>query len=176
VAYIPDDAMRRKRTLTGSAWDVYEALCAFADPDTGIVEARHWSHERLVEQTGGLALGTVKNAMTELRIGRRDTQGQKVHEGGWVEERGGCLHLLVGTFLNELRQVKKQPLALSPVGDEKSPVGDACASLPSPTGDKKSPASDDSSPTGDARGNNTELHNKIRWLMRSATSDSSSAP
>lgn len=151
MGYVPDDAMRRKREVTHSAWDVYEALCSFADPDTGIVEERFCPNKRLIEQTGGLKLGTVKNAMTELRRER------------WTEHRGGRIRLLVGTFLGELREQHSQrgqqarpspagdarPAQPSLYGDEVSPAGDAS----SPTNDGASPANDAPSPTGDGRSN-----------------------
>jgi hypothetical protein len=121
MAYVPDNAMRRKRQISRSAWDVYEQLCAFGDADAGIVEARFVSNSRLVEETG-LALGTVKNALTELR------------KKGWIEERRGRVFLLVGTFLNELRRRKK----VSSASDAPSPYGDASSSVsdaPSPVSD-----------------------------------------
>lgn len=125
--------MRRKRDITHSMWDVYEALCSFADPGTGVVEARHAPNSRLVEVTG-LRLGTVKNALTALRKTR------------WIEGRGAQIHLLVGTFLSELRGAKRTPRP-SPVSDPASPGDDAA----SPLSDAPSPVSDGRIDKGRAR-------------------------
>jgi hypothetical protein len=132
MAFIPDDAMRRKREISRSAWDVYEALCKFADKETGIVEERYlhqWHpykrHARLVEWSG-LTLGSAKNALTELRKKR------------WIAEDNGHIFLLVGTFLDKLRKPKKS--APSPV---------VSSDPPSPYNDDSSPTNDDSSFTND---------------------------
>jgi hypothetical protein len=86
MAYIPNDAMRRKRQLTPAAWDVYETLCALAGPDPGFVEgAPAERNARLVEWTQRRP-GSVKNALVELR------------RVGWVVEEGRGLRLLVGDF------------------------------------------------------------------------------
>lgn len=133
MAFVPDDAMRRKRTVSGSAWDVYETLCAFADPYTGILESRHASNARLVEWTQ-LKLGTVKNALTELR------------KQGWTTEREGQIILQVGTFLEAARRSKKSGVP-SPTNDAASPVSDDPTIQPSLTGDANTP---ESSPVSDA--------------------------
>ena len=111
MAYSPDDARARRRELSRSAWDVYDQLCAFGDPNTGVVESRFAGNARLAEFTA-LKLGTVKNAMTELR------------KKGWVEEREGRILLLVGTFLREVRRLKREAAQASPTGDAPSLVND----------------------------------------------------
>ncbi len=150
MAYVPDDAMRCKRDITHSAWDVYEALCSFADPDTGIVESRHafnlsqrQRHQRLVEFTA-LKLGTVKNALMELR------------KEGWIEERAERVYHLVGTFLNDLREWKRTPPQPSPVSDATSP-GNASAS---PHSDAPSPVSDGRVDKDRARGSDQTRPNR----------------
>jgi hypothetical protein len=94
MAFIPDDAMRRKREISHSAWDVYEQLCAWGDRHIGIVKNCYVSNSRLVEFTG-LKLGTIKNALTELR------------QKGWIEQKGREIFLHVGMFLNEIRELEK---------------------------------------------------------------------
>lgn len=118
MAYVPDDRMRRKREVSRSAWDVYEALCAFADSDTGVVESYHFNYPKLVEWSG-VALGTARNAMSELR------------KKGWADERaGGRIHL-AGVFLKEAKELaraKKTSLvndAVSLASDTASPASDA---------------------------------------------------
>ncbi|HEV7889453.1 MAG TPA: hypothetical protein VGP08_02385 [Pyrinomonadaceae bacterium] len=123
--------MRRKREIPHSAWDVYEALCAWADSETGVVEGRYIWNQRLVEWTG-LKLGTVKNALTELR--RRS----------WIIERGERTFLLVGTFLEKSRELKKGAGRSSSVSDGR-PLGN----------DGASPHSDAPSPVNDSRNNRT---------------------
>ncbi len=142
MAYVPDDAMSQKGPLTPSAWSVYEALCSLAKTDTGIVLASYFINSgetelfylKLVERTGGLAIGTIKNALSELRIGRKDSNGKIVHEGGWVGLRGGRLCLLVGTFLSKLRK----PNTATPINYSPSPHDDSA----SPISDASSPVSD----------------------------------
>lgn len=140
MAYVPDDRMRRKREVSRSAWDVYEALCSFADSDTGIVEPYHFSYAKLVEWSG-VALGTARNAMIELR------------KKGWKMEDGqGRIHL-AGVFVIEAKRLAKErkKAAASPeqpslLDDTTSLVNDA-ASLAS---DVTSPASDTASLVNDA--------------------------
>lgn len=101
MAYVPDDAIARKRDekgeriISGAAWEVYEQLCASADPETGIVEARYATNQRLADKTR-LALGTVRNKLTELR------------QKHWIEEDGRRIYLRVGTFLKDLKEQRKQ--------------------------------------------------------------------
>lgn len=132
MAYVPDGVMRRKRELSHSAGDVYEQLCGFGDPNTGIVKASYATNPRLVKWTG-LKLGTVKNARTELR------------KKGWIEERGGYIFLRVGTFLNELRKRKKEGRAPAPVTDDQPFISDASSFA----NDQPSPMNDASSLMGD---------------------------
>jgi hypothetical protein len=89
--------MRRKREISRSAWDVYEQLCAYGDAESGAVEDSYVSNARLVADTG-LKLGTVKNAMTELR------------KKEWLSEHGTLLKLRVGTFLAARRRQRKTSL------------------------------------------------------------------
>jgi hypothetical protein len=90
--FVPDDARARRiqDKLTPAAWLVYEAHCARRN------NFRH-KNERLrglsfatkseVATSEGLAVKTVKNAMTELR------------RAGWIEELpDGSVRLLVGDF------------------------------------------------------------------------------
>ncbi|HEX8773724.1 MAG TPA: hypothetical protein VF735_08935 [Pyrinomonadaceae bacterium] len=111
MAYTPDDAISRRGEVSRSTWDVYAQLCAFGDPETGIVEARFAANARLAKFTV-LKLGTVKNAMTTLR-----------HKG-WIEERGGLIYLRVGTFLRELREQRKKASKPSLPNDTPSLVSD----------------------------------------------------
>lgn len=128
MAFVPDDALARKRNAEGkriispAEWDVYEQLCAFADTDTGIVEARHWPKEKLAAKTG-LKLGTVKNALHELR--KKLDKPDEV--GPWIiEERDGRFHLY-GTFLKERRKQKRKSKAPSPDSDDLSSISDAAS-------------------------------------------------
>ncbi|MCA1615029.1 MAG: hypothetical protein LC795_15535 [Acidobacteria bacterium] len=129
MAYVPDDRMRRKREVSRSAWDVYEALCAFADSDTGIVEPYHFSYAKLVEWSG-VALGTARNAMIELR------------KKGWkMEDGAGRIHL-AGVFVIEAKRLaeerKRKAKKAAAMPEQPSLLDDA----PSPASDKTSPASD----------------------------------
>ena len=138
MAYVPDDAIKIKRKVSRSAWDVYEALCAFADSDTGVVEHYHFSYPKLVEWSG-CKLGTARNAMTELRHNR------------WIEERpDGRIFILVGTFLKALREAREaaaRARRASLTSDAPSPASDTSSLV----GDAASPASDGASPANDAR-------------------------
>lgn len=88
MAYIPDTAMRRKRELTPAAWDVYETLCVFADREPGFAEGEPAARNARLAEWTDLSLGTVKNALVELR------------RACWVVEEGRGLRLLVGDFPN----------------------------------------------------------------------------
>lgn len=84
MAYVPDDAMSRKRRdkLTPAAWDVYEAHCRFRNHRLRVSRA---SREKIVEFTG-LSPSGVKNATRELKLKR------------WISEDARGVHLLVGDF------------------------------------------------------------------------------
>jgi hypothetical protein len=110
--------MRLKRNISRSAWDVYEQLCDYGNAKTGVVKGCYVSNARLVKDIG-LKLGTVKNARTELR------------QKGWLEERGGDIHLLVGTFLDERLRRKREAANRSSVSGPPS----LSNGEPSPTND-----------------------------------------
>lgn len=123
MAYVPDEMMRRKRNVSRSAWDVYEALCAFADSDTGIVEPYHFNYPKLVEMSG-VKLGTARNAMTELR------------QKGWRwEDEAGRIHL-IGIFVIEAKRQaeerKRKAKKALPASAQPSLLNDD-VSLPSDT-------------------------------------------
>jgi|SRR5215213_1325861 len=171
MAFIPDSALRRKRELSYAARDVYEALCAFADPYTGIVEARYASNARLVEWTG-FKLGSVKNALTELR------------KSGWIEEREGRVFLLVGTFLGGVEKARPSPTndGASLRNDDSQPVETPQPSFsndaPSLGNDAPSLRSDAPSPTNDATytGVTSPVNQPIDQTINQPDGDDARAP
>ncbi|HEX3558261.1 MAG TPA: hypothetical protein VHU19_03605 [Pyrinomonadaceae bacterium] len=65
MAYVPDDAMQRRRRdkLTPAAWDVYVAHCRYRNHHRRVSRARR---EKIVAYTG-LSSSGIKNATAELR-------------------------------------------------------------------------------------------------------------
>jgi hypothetical protein len=147
MAYIPTDAMRRKREVSGSAWDAYEALCELSDWETGVVAPGRFSYPKLME-LACLKIRTARNAMWELR------------SMGWIGDgEGGAVRLLVGTFMAEIRERKeaqeeaRKRAAMSPTSDTMSPRSDAA----SPISDTMSPISDTRIYKERARGSSSSL-------------------
>jgi hypothetical protein len=134
MAYVPDEMMRRKRNVSRSAWDVYEALCAFADSDTGVVESCHFNYPKLVEMSG-VKLGTARNAMMELR------------KKGWRwEDDAGRIHL-AGIFVIEAKRLAEERRVARAKARKASLTGETV----SLGNDAPSLASDAVSPRSDAR-------------------------
>jgi hypothetical protein len=94
VAFIPDDAIRRKRRdrLTPAAWDVYEAHCIHRNHRLGVSRA----DRKTVAEDTALSASGVKNATAELR-----------HKG-WIREDEQGIRLLVGDF-NPVDKRHQQP-------------------------------------------------------------------
>jgi hypothetical protein len=82
VAFIPDDAMQRRRELTPAAWFVYEEFCRTRNHRLGLSEATRQE----ISEASGLAYRSVKNCLVELR-----------HKS-WIEEHESGVRLLVGDF------------------------------------------------------------------------------
>lgn len=143
--------MQCRRILQPSAWDVYVALCEMADADTGVVISKFFrdGHPtqlffRELSDITGFAAGTIRNALSELRVGRTDKDKRRAHAGGWTGVRDGRLTLLVGTFLAQKRKPQPSPISETASPDSESPSPDSEASSPISEGD--SPISEAASP------------------------------
>jgi hypothetical protein len=100
MAFIPDDALRKrhKAGLTPAAWAVYEAHCMYRNHETGF----SWGTKERIASEFDIALGTVRNATTELR------------QKGWIDETKTSVRLLVGDFSPVDRRSQQRPHKVAP--------------------------------------------------------------
>lgn len=82
MAYIPDDAIRAKREISGVAWDVYEAHCVYRNHSTGYSLAK----KETIAADCGLQVKSVQNGLSELK------------KAGWIAVNAEGIFLIKGDF------------------------------------------------------------------------------